>query len=85
LWSVSVGLVSFVRLADVSGGAALARFVAIAAPEMQKKYIDTVLIFNLIFYAILCALIWVPFTYLISLVVDPEYLELLSFGIYMGA
>lgn len=76
LWSVSVGLVSFVRLADVSGGAALARFVAIAAPEMQKIYIDTVLIFNLIFYAILCALIWVPFTYLISLVVDPEYLEL---------
>lgn len=75
LWSLSVGLVSFVRLADVSG-AALARFVAIAAPEMQKKYIDTVLIFSFIFYAILCALIWVPYTYLISLVVDPEYLEL---------
>lgn len=72
LWSISVGLVSFARLADFSGGSALARFVAIAEDGLKAKYIDTILIFNLLFYSILCAAIWFPISLLLGVIVDPE-------------
>lgn len=62
LWSLTVGLVSFARIADVSGGGALARLVAVADTDKDRAaVIDVVALFQLGFYLILCAIVIVPF------------------------
>lgn len=62
IWSMTVGVVSFARLGDLSGGAALSRFIPISESGSSKvkssEYIDSVLIFTTAFYAAVGAIAW---------------------------
>lgn len=78
LWSLTVGVASFARLADISGGSALARFVATAGPQAtgetgQAAFIDTVALFTVGFYVACVALAWLPFTLMVQTMVEARH------------
>lgn len=74
LWSLTVGTLSFVRLADISGGQALTRLVAVAEanPTGAKAaaFIDTVVLFSLLLYGVLSLVAWLPFGWILSIMVE---------------
>ena len=68
LWSLTVGTLAFSRLGDISGSGSLARFVAREAesPNLQHTYIDTVLVFTLVFYCLLLLAVVTPLWWFLS-------------------
>lgn len=76
IWSLTLGLVGFARLADFSGGAALARFVAVAIKQPGQtspaEYIDSLLLFTTILYGSIGLAIWYPSYLLVASLVDPS-------------
>lgn len=78
LWSLTVGIVAFARIADVSGGAGLNRLVAVALLQEKgpARVIDTVTLFVFGLYGLLGLAAIVPFQGLIAASVDPAYQDL---------
>jgi O-antigen/teichoic acid export membrane protein len=68
LWSLTVGMLAFSRVGDVSGSGSLSRFVARESkfPEHQIAFIDTVLIFTLVFYCVLLLVITAPLSWFLE-------------------
>lgn len=62
LWGLTVGFVSFLRLADFSGSSGLSRLVAISAdaPRLRVGYIDTTTIWIVGFYTLVGLLAYWP-------------------------
>lgn len=77
LWSLTVGIVAFARIADVSGGSGLNRLVAVATQDARAApMIDTVTLFSLALYGALALVLVVPLQELIVLNVTAEHHEL---------
>lgn len=57
LWSMTAGLVAFLRSADLTGAGGLARMLATSSddPYVQAQYVDTMSVIVFLFYASLCA------------------------------
>lgn len=84
LWSLTVGIVAFGRLADVSGGAGLSRMVAIAdSKHGSAKYIDTVTIATVVLYAFIILITVAPFSTLVSRSIDPKFHEVGQWLVWM--
>ncbi|HUF55571.1 MAG TPA: hypothetical protein VMM55_03325 [Thermohalobaculum sp.] len=75
LWSLTVGIVAFLRVADFSGGAGLNRLVAVARSngESMGRTIDTVVVFVIALYAALLLAAFVPFRHLVVATVDDAF------------
>lgn len=78
LWALTVGIVSFVRLMDLSGASGLARMVAIEAgyPLRQVYYIDTLTIVIGGLYTLLCLVAYIPLEYVLRTIVEVDQFDL---------
>lgn len=78
LWSLVIGTIAFARLPDISGGGSLSRLVALAVdnPKRQATIIDTVTTLIIVYYSIVIAVGYLPFSFLLSEMVDQEYRDL---------
>lgn len=77
LWSLTVGLVAFLRIPDISGGSGLARLVAMCADNQTRKigFIDTVSVVLVTYYLLAISAGYFIFPVLIQSMVAPEYLS----------
>jgi O-antigen/teichoic acid export membrane protein len=75
LWSLTVGVVAFSRIPDISGGAGLARLVAMCAddPGRKRAFIDTVTLVLLGYYGLVVSLGLLVFPPLVARMVEPEF------------
>ncbi|MER9061659.1 oligosaccharide flippase family protein [Mesorhizobium sp. M0698] len=78
LWSLTVGIVAFGRLADVSGGAGLSRMVAIADHDSESAavYIDTVTIATAILYTAIIVATLIPFSRMVVASIEDRFHEI---------
>lgn len=60
LWSLTVGMVSLARLLDFTGSSALTRIVAISDVKKRHCYIDTLVVFSIVFYIFLAVCMYFP-------------------------
>jgi O-antigen/teichoic acid export membrane protein len=62
LWSLTIGVLAFFRLLDLSGSLALTRMVAIRMNDSdeQAKCVDTVSLFGLLLFSFLCLVFYFP-------------------------
>ncbi len=78
IWSMTVGFVSFIRLMDLSGASGLARMLGTRSedPFEQAYYVDTMSLFILSLYGLLCAAGFLPLWYVLSDSVPPDQLPM---------
>lgn len=78
VWSLLLAGSAFVRIGDVSGGGALARFVAAASrhddPYRPRDIVHTVMLTSLVFNVILAIAVWLAAEHALPLFVAPLHL-----------
>lgn len=82
LWSLTIGAVAFLRIADVSGGNSLSRFLALPENEKienasQAQLVDTVIIFSITLYLIMGLLFAFPIYLFLLQALEPQYHSIL--------
>jgi len=78
LWSLTIGVLAFFRLLDLSGSLALARIVATRMNDSdeQAKCIDTITLFGLLFFSFFCLVFYFPIYNLLISSIPPELISL---------
>lgn len=89
LWSLTIGAVAFLRIADVSGGNSLSRFLAL--PEIEKiknasqaQLVDTVIIFSIGLFLIMGLLFAFPIYLILLRALEPQYHSILPSLLFMA-
>lgn len=74
LWSLTVGLIAFIRIIDLSGASSVARLVALKKNDTlsQSRYIDTISLVGLCVFSLLCFIFFTPFLTIIYNSIDSE-------------
>lgn len=73
IWSITIGLIAFVRLIDLSGSSGLSRMVASTTDNNERiQYIDTTILFSTILFSVVAMLAYLPMYNFVLSATSPE-------------